>query len=106
MIVRAHFLIAARLKASFTVDGMDSHFVEGQELPATVAKRVPAGMVGRVLSAAEAERILDAIEGEAGGTFSKIRYRSNASHMKVAQKPPFESRAVDQSGSATRFRMR
>ena len=76
MIVRAHFLIAARLKASFTVDGMDSHFVEGQELPATVAKRVPAGMVGRVLSAAEAERILDAIEGEAGGTFSKIRYRT------------------------------
>ena len=39
------------------------NFVEGHELPAEVARWVPAGMVGRLLTAAEAERILDAMEG-------------------------------------------
>jgi hypothetical protein len=34
MIVRAGFLIAARLRASLLVDGIDDRFVEGHELPA------------------------------------------------------------------------
>jgi hypothetical protein len=38
LIVRAHSLAAARLRAALVVDGIDSHFVEGHELPAAVAK--------------------------------------------------------------------
>jgi len=61
MIVRPHSLTAARLKASLTVDGIDPQFVEGHELPDAAAKKIPTGMVGRLLTAAEAERILDAM---------------------------------------------
>jgi hypothetical protein len=63
VIVRASHLIAARLRASFILDGTDAQFVEGHELPLAAARKVPAGMVGRLLTAAEAERILDAMEG-------------------------------------------
>jgi hypothetical protein len=46
------------------VEGIeDVAFVEGHELPPAAARKVPAGMVGRLLTAAEAERILDAMEG-------------------------------------------
>ncbi len=63
VIVRAHSLIAARLRPSFIIGGTDAQFVEGHELPPAAARKVPAGMVGRLLTAAEAERVLDAMEG-------------------------------------------
>jgi len=39
MIVRARLLIAARLRASLLVDGIDSQFAEGHELPARLRQR-------------------------------------------------------------------
>jgi hypothetical protein len=61
MIVRAGFLVATRLRASLLVDGIDDQFVEGHELPAAVAKRVPERMVGRLLPPDEARELLDAM---------------------------------------------
>lgn len=49
MIVRSGFLLAARLRTSLILDGIDAHFVEGHELPDDVAERVPGQMVGRQL---------------------------------------------------------
>ena len=62
MIVRAGFLIAARLRAGLLVDGIDDQFVEGHELPANVAKKVPERMVSDCCPADEARELLEAIE--------------------------------------------
>ena len=64
VIVRASHLIAARLRAAPVVEGIeDVAFVEGHELPPAAARKVPAGMIGKLLTAAEAESVLDAMEG-------------------------------------------
>src|SRR5262245_65964101 len=49
----------ARLKASLVIVGLDDCFVEGYELPADIAKRIPERCIGRLLSADEAGRVLD-----------------------------------------------
>ncbi len=48
MIVRAGFLVAARLRASMAVDGIDTQFVEGHELPPAAAKNT--GWHGRAIA--------------------------------------------------------
>jgi len=60
-IVRAYSLIAARLRASLLMDSIDANFIEGHQLPANVAKKVPERMVGRLLRADEARELLEAI---------------------------------------------
>ena len=60
-IVEAPGLFIARLKAALAVDGLHAHFAEGHELPADIAKRIPKRSVGRLLSAAEANKLLKAM---------------------------------------------
>jgi hypothetical protein len=67
MIVRAKSLVVARLRASMAVDGVDEHFVEGHELTPFMRRCVPARMVGRLLTAKDAERILDRMTKERQG---------------------------------------
>ena len=63
VIVRANFMIAARLRAALLLESSDAHFVEGHELPPAAARKVPARMIGRLLTAAGAERVVEAMEG-------------------------------------------
>lgn len=61
MIVQAEFLILARLKASLATPGIDDHFVEGLELPAE-HQDVPPEAIGRLLTQAEAHRVVKRLE--------------------------------------------
>ena len=54
-------IILARLLAAMVVDGIDTHFIEGGELPTEVASSIPTSAVGRLLTAKEAERVLDGL---------------------------------------------
>ena len=49
------------LLAAMVVDGIDTHFIEGGELPTDVATSIPTSAVGRLLTAKEAERVLDGL---------------------------------------------
>lgn len=49
-------IIAARMRALLA--GVEGEFQEGHELDAKTAKRVPKGMIGRVLSRKEATALL------------------------------------------------
>ena len=56
-IVQAGALITARIKAS--IAGFDGTFVEAHALDKPTAAKVPRKMIGRVLTATEAEALLD-----------------------------------------------
>src|SRR5215217_8283450 len=57
-IERAHSRIDARMRASLAALARD--FIEAHELPASFIKKVPKRAVGRLLSTAEAQKLLGA----------------------------------------------
>ena len=59
-IQRAHSLIDARMKASLT--GLAGDFIEAHELPDSFIKKLPKRSVGRLLSTAEAQKLLARME--------------------------------------------
>jgi hypothetical protein len=63
VIMEASSLISARLKAA--VQGIDggAEFVEGHELDRASAKQIPKTSIGRLLSADEAHKLIDRMEG-------------------------------------------
>jgi len=61
IVIDAKSIILARLLAAMVVDGIDTHFIEGGELPTDVATSIPTSAVGRLLTAKEAERVLDGL---------------------------------------------
>lgn len=61
LIVEGSFIGATRLRADLETPGLDDHFVEGRELDDATAAKVPKDMVGRMLSEAEAEKLLERI---------------------------------------------
>lgn len=60
MIVEAEFLVAARLKAALASPGIDEHFASGLELPRGQA--IPAAAIGRLLTQAEAHKVVKGLE--------------------------------------------
>jgi hypothetical protein len=60
LILDASSLISARLKASLQTSGIDEHFVSGFEFERE--QNVPAKVVGRLLSQAEALQVMKRLE--------------------------------------------
>jgi hypothetical protein len=56
MIVPAHSELAARLKATYA--GQQGEFIKSYQLSEAMTKKVPTNVIGRTLTAAEAEKLL------------------------------------------------
>jgi hypothetical protein len=61
IVIDAKSIVLARLLAAMVADGIDTHFIEGGELSTDVASSIPTSAVGRLLTAKEAERVLDGL---------------------------------------------
>jgi hypothetical protein len=57
MIVPAHSELSARLKATYA--GQKGEFIKSYELSEAMTKKVPMNVIGRTLTAAEAEKLLE-----------------------------------------------
>jgi predicted nucleotidyltransferase len=57
----AHYHMAARIKAAIAKH--PGKYVEGGEIDAAIARRVPKAMIGRTLTAGEAEQLLALLDG-------------------------------------------
>jgi hypothetical protein len=62
LIVEASHLLEARLRADIETPGLDDHFIEGHELGAELAERIPAGAIGRMMTAADATRLVERLD--------------------------------------------
>jgi hypothetical protein len=54
------YVVMARLKANLA--GHEGEFVEAHDLGAAMARKVPKKMIGRVLTADEAEKLLEKMD--------------------------------------------
>lgn len=61
LLMHAHSLIAARMRAALAETA--GEFTEGFKLDTKTAAKVPKAMIGRLLTAKEAGKLLDKISG-------------------------------------------